>query len=419
VTIGETWETVAIEDSTTGRSIEAVAITGSSLVGVGRGECVPDFSDPTACYGAAWTDVSGAGWAAAPNQPGLQMGVSVPTSGPERGIYDIAKGPAGLVAVGYDYNPPRSTCAVAPCATGPAVWRSADGQTWERVDLDLGPGIVDRFSDPIVAITADDRRYVMVGYAQTLAAEGELGPAHAAAWTSSDGIDWTRATDSDDLDVGLCIDTGEEPDCGGMLDVVSTPTGFVAVGHTRNGIPGQDRPAAWTSPDGLTWTSALYGLDFDGRLSAVAAGGPGIVAVGTLCQPDCVGSNAGGIATTSSDGTEWTPVPVTGAPALEAIASTRRQQFAIGRADQSQGPTDLELWRGNDGVGWRRESGLPVMTDADGYIGSDIAASSDRVVVVVSAHVGGFASIRSVAYSSAAAAAPTEAAPSPSAAAPA
>lgn len=254
-TTGETWEANRIEDSATGRYITAVAIAGSNLVGVGRGECLPNFTDSTACYGAAWTDVGGGGWAAAPNQPGLEMGLTVPTSGPDRSIYDIANGPAGLVAVGYDYNPPRSACAVAPCASGPAVWRSADGQTWERVHLDLGPGVIDRFSSPIVAITADDRGYVMVGYAQTLAGDGQPG-ARAAAWTSPDGIDWTRATDSDDMDVGPCVDTGEEPSCGGMLDVAATPTGFVAVGLAMNGNAGQGRPAAWTSPDGLTWTLA-------------------------------------------------------------------------------------------------------------------------------------------------------------------
>lgn len=109
---------------------------------------------------------------------------------------------------------------------------------------------------------------------------------------------------------------------------------------------------------------------------------------------------------------------MTGAPALEAIASTGGQQFAIGtNVDQRQGAFDLELWRSDDGVGWRRETGLPTMPDADQYFASDIAASSDRVVVVVSAHVGGFASIQSMAYSSPAAAAPAEAAPSPAAAA--
>ena len=416
-TIGETWEAHRIEDSTNGRYITAVAIAGTTLVGAGRGECIPDFTDSTACYGAAWTDVGHAGWTAAPNQPGLEMGLTVPTSGPDRSIYDLATGPAGFVAVGYDYNPPRSACAVAPCESGPAVWRSADGQTWERVHLDLGPGIIDRFSSPIVAITADDRGYVMVGYAQTLAGDGQPG-AHAAAWTSPDGVAWTRATDSDDMDVGPCVDTGEEPSCGGMLDVAATATGFVAVGHAMNGNAGQGRPAAWTSPDGLTWTLASNGLDFDGRLSAVSGGGPGMVAVGTICQPDCIGSNAGGVAATSSDGSEWTSVPVTGAPGLEAIAFTRGQQFAIGtRVDHSQGGFDLELWRSDDGVAWRRETGLPTMQDADEYISSDIASSIDRVVVVVSAHVGGFASIQNMAYSSPPAGAPTEAVPSPSPAA--
>ncbi len=415
ITIGETWEAVGIEDSPTSRSIQAVTIVGSTLVGVGRGECLPNSTDPTECYGAAWTNVGGAGWTAAPNQPGLEMGLSVPTSGPEKSIYDVANGPAGLVAIGYDYDPPRSACTVAPCSNGPAVWRSIDGQTWERAHIDLGPGIIDRFNQPVAAITADPRGYVMVGYAHTLAGDGSTG-ARAAAWTSPDGIDWTRATDSDDMDVGLCVDTGEEPSCGGMLDVAATPTGYVAVGHALNGNAGQHRPAAWTSPDGLTWTLASNGLDFDGRLSAVTAGGPGLVAVGTICQPDCVSSNGGGVAATSIDGGEWTSVPVVGASALDEIASTRGQQFAIGSTlGESQQPIDLELWRSDDGVSWRRETGLPTMADVDDYRGSDIAVSSDRVVVVASAYVGGFASLKSMAYSSQAAPAPTDAAPSPSA----
>ncbi|HET9083218.1 MAG TPA: zf-HC2 domain-containing protein [Candidatus Limnocylindrales bacterium] len=408
VTLGKTWDTVAFKDGTKSRQIRAVASAGSSLVGVGRGECLPDFSDPTTCYGAAWTASADAGWTAAPNQPGLEMGVTDPTSGQERAIHDVTNGPAGLVAIGYDYSPPRSACAVAPCTNGPAVWRSADGQTWERVRLDLGPGIIDRFSSPVLAITADERRYVMVGYAHTLAEDGAVG-AHAAAWTSSDGIDWTRAVDSDDMDVGGCVDTGEEPSCGGMRDVAPTANGYVAVGQALVGPAwNQARPAAWTSPDGLTWTRADTGLDFDGFLSGVAVGAAGPVAVGTICLPDCYGSNAGGVAVSSADGATWTSTPMTGAPAIEGIASTGPEYFAVGTIALNRpvpGPqaVELQLWRTVDGVVWRRETALPSLADVANFQGLDVVADASRVVIVMSADVNGSDGYQNFSYSSPAA----------------
>jgi hypothetical protein len=420
VTLGKTWDTVVIEDGSRSRHIRAVASAGSTLVGVGRGECLPDFSDPTTCYGAAWTNVDGAVWTAAPNQAGLEMGLTDPTSGQERAIHDVTNGPAGLVAIGYDYSPPRSACAVAPCTNGPAVWRSADGQTWERIQLDLGPGIVDRFSNPILAITADERGYVMVGYAHTLSEDGSVG-AHAAAWTSPDGIAWTRAADSDDMDVGPCVDTSEEPSCGGMRDVAAIANGYVAVGQAQAG-PGwnQARPAAWTSRDGLTWTRADTGLDFDGYLSGVAVGAAGPVAVGTICLPDCFGANVGGVAVTSADGTSWTSTPITGAPALEGTASSGQEHFAIGVTALQQpvpGPQalELQLWRSVDGLVWRRETSLPPLADVSNYGSSDVVADAGRLVIVMSAFVSGSDAYQSISYTSPATAAPTEPSASPSA----
>ena len=381
-TIGRTWEMLTIEDGSTGRYISAVTFAGSDLVGVGRGGCVPDFVNPTDCYGAAWTAAAGEDWVTAPDQAGLEMGLAGAASGPEKSIDDVADGPAGLVAVGYDYDPPRSACAVAPCSTGPAVWRSADGLTWERAHVDLGPGIVDRFAQPIAAVVADDRGYVMVGYAHTLAGDGSVG-ARAAAWTSPDGIEWTRANDSDDMDVGPCVDTGEEPSCGGMLDVAVTSAGYIAVGHTLDGTAGQGRPVAWTSPDGLTWTRASDGLDFDGRLSAVTAGGPGIVSVGVHCQPDCMG-----VIASSVDGSSWTSVAAAGAPALTAVASSRGHLFAIGVMEaEGPGADGLQLWRSDDAVEWRREPSLPTLDEATQYLGADIAATPDQIVIVGSAVV--------------------------------
>ena len=253
----------------------------------------------------------------------------------------------------------------------------------------------------------------MVGYAQTLAGDGSVG-AHAAAWTSPDGVTWTRATDTTAMDVGPCVDTGEAPYCGGMRAVAATAGGgFVAVGQALNGNAGQGRPAAWTSPDGLTWTLASNGLDFDGRLSAVATGGTGLVAVGMICKPDCLDGRDGGVVATSIDGSTWTTAAVEGAPALSAVASAGEQYFAIGGTEaDGSGPPQLQLWRSVDGLAWQRESSMPLIPDAIQFLGADIAASPDRVVVVVSGRWGGVDdSFQNVAFSSPPASSPAEPAP--------
>lgn len=398
--IAQTWETIPIEDSST-RYVSAVTFAGSDLVGVGRGACVPDFNNPTACYGAAWTAGPGQGWLPAADQPGLQMGVGQTFGVQQKIISDVASGPAGLVAIGFDFDPLRSSCAVAPCTTGPGVWRSADGRTWERAHIDLGGGIIDTFSLPVAAIAAGPQGYVMVGFAETLGPGGSPGPARATAWTSPDGVTWTRAADTAAMDVGPCFDTGETPDCGGMRAVAATANGFVAVGQAHAGrAPGPARPAAWTSPDGLNWTRVDAGLDFNGSLSGVTADGPGIVAVGTMCQPDCFGSNSGGVTASSVDGSSWSSAAVTGAPALSAVASAGEQQFAIGvMEDQGPGAPELQLWRSDDGIAWRREPGLPTVAKVSQYLGTDIAASAERVVVVASMFASGD-TFQSVSYSS-------------------
>lgn len=417
--VGETWGTLAIPTSDVGTGwiglMEAVAATESGFVAVGGPVCAPQ-NDPTKCRASIWTAAAGESWTRVSEQPGLDVGITAPVSSPMKGIFDVASGPAGLVAIGFAYDGPGGR---------PGIWRSPDGRTWERIQVTFGSSPADAFYSRIVAVAASPQGYVIVGYVID-----QVGPAvfraRAAAWTSPDGATWARSADTVDMDVGPCVDTGEEPDCGGMRAVVATATGFVAVGQARTApeFTVQSRPAAWTSPDGVTWTRSDAGLDFGGDetvnvgglLSGVTVGGPGLVAVGTICQPDCFGAAAGGVAATSVDGSTWTVTPVTGAAALEDVASAGSQVFALGVLNPDADPRgDLQLWRTGDGVAWLRVPGLPSIPDATSYRSLDIAAADDRLVVVGWAEVTGVDVRRNFAYVSPlpGSSAPPDAAPSP------
>ena len=116
-----------------------------------------------------------------------------------------------------------------------------------------------------------------------------------------------------------------------MLSVAAGGPGLVAVGWDQ---PGVDFDAAvWISPDGMTWTrvsnaGAALGGSGDQTMFSVAAGGPGMVAVGF----DYSGGGADAAVWTSPDGTTWTRVP----PDEAIFGGIGRQQMfsvaEIGRA---------------------------------------------------------------------------------------
>lgn len=378
--VGDTWEPLELPAYVPGVLIEAATFVASDLVGVGRAGCVPDLNSPTSCYGSVWTATAGQGLEQVVNQPGLKLGTTVLSKGPPKGIHDVAGGPAGIVAIGYPYD-----------GLGPGVWHSRDGRTWQRVGL--GSEAVDV---NVHAISAGSKGYVIVG------TDVDFGvpAARAAAWISSNGIDWTRANDNSDMDVGACLETGEEPACGGMMSVTEAGSGYVAVGQARSDRGERVRPAAWTSRDGLDWVRSEIGLDFDGFLSGITLGGPGLVAVGTICEPTCLDA-APGVAATSLDGSIWTFMPVTGATELQGVTSIGggRQVFALGAPGLvAEPPAELQVWQSADGAVWQRMTGPPSIPAAVGFGGADIAGADDRLVIVGWAEVTGAEGVQNFAY---------------------
>jgi hypothetical protein len=111
-----------------------------------------------------------------------------------------------------------------------------------------------------------------------VAVGSDASSTRAMVWRSSDGRTWDVAPDAPSLDnFGLKIE---------MHDVAWDGARFLAGGHR---LFGTQFPTGllWVSTDGLTWDRANESAALSqGRISGVAAGGPGLVAVGTYGSPD-------------------------------------------------------------------------------------------------------------------------------------
>ena len=323
--------------------------------------------------------------------------VAEPAPGPSLAWQRVPASPAlggpgeqrmeGVTAFGDELLAVGSSSGAAPAELGTdgAVWRSPDGLEWERVAIDGlgGPG--------------DQRVLDVVPAGPGLVAVGSDGPS-AAVWTSADGTSWTRPTlaeavfDGPGDQVAVAVTAGPDgavvavgtdggaaegdaaawrstdggsswvrvppgPELGGpgvqvMADVTVVGPLLVAVGQGGTGA------AAWTSLDGTAWARADLG---EGRVEAVAPGGPGVVAVGS------VGGEGGaldGRAWRSDDGRSWAPVPIDDGPLGAAdqelldvvVAEPTAGEPVIGAVGRTNlGPgDDGAAWASADGTTWVR-----------------------------------------------------------------
>jgi hypothetical protein len=235
-----------------GQEMESVVAAGPGLVAVGRTEDASQVGRP-----AVWTSTDGRRWALSITGTDVARG-----SGAEA-MHTVASGAPGLVAAGRAHN---------GSDWDGAVWTSADGLTWNRV-----PHHEDTFGGPdyqwMSSVIAGGPGFVIVGW------EGTTDQSVAAVWTSADGLTWNRVLPDEAVFGG--------PGRTWMNAVVAGGPGLVAVGFSDDGEDGSPtRAAAWTSEDGLTWTrvphdEAAFGGPGDQTMSSVVLGGPGLVAVGS------------------------------------------------------------------------------------------------------------------------------------------
>jgi hypothetical protein len=250
-------------------------------------------------------------------------------------FWGVAGGP-GRVAVGYDPSGGDEDAA---------VYVTADGVTWERVPHDEavfgGPG-----DQEMRAVTVWPGGLVAVGQ------DGDRG----AVWTSADGLTWERVPD----EAGVFGDVSAPREVWG---VAAGGPGLVAVGWDES-LDGA--AAVWTSADGFTWErvphdEAVFGGNGFQPMQAVARGGPGLVAVGWDGSGGAEDAKKAAV-WTSTDGLTWERVAdnegVLGGPnkqAMYAVAAGGPGVVAVGW-ENSGGDEDAAVWASVDGLTWERVS---------------------------------------------------------------
>ena len=232
------------------------------------------------------------------------------------------------------------------CNGGPEPPEGISSLTWSRVPHDEavfgGEGQV--FMNGVIA---GGPGLVAVG------SVWGIGGEDAAVWTSPDGLTWSRVP----YDEAIFGGDGRQV----MNEVTAGGPGLVAVGY--DGPEGEERAAVWTSPDGVTWSQiphdeAIFGGRGNLFMNSVAAGGPGLVAVGGTHSwqrgdPAPVW--------TSLDGITWSRVPDDEAvfdgvvpQGVNSVAVGGPGLVAVG-GPSSTGDQDVAaVWTSPDGIIWSR-----------------------------------------------------------------
>jgi hypothetical protein len=177
-------------------------------------------------------------------------------------VTDLAVDSAGATAIAVGYEEVVTDEGVLDSSTA-VVWRTLDGQAWERAPdqaaFVIGPPSITH----MFGVTATASSWIALGIA------ADSGDYDSGAWTSADGLTWSR------------IPARQSPTGRSAMisDVVHTDPGLVAVG-TISGEHGSV-VAAWVSQDGTDWDAVREQPALaEGTPSAVLADGDVIIVAG-------------------------------------------------------------------------------------------------------------------------------------------
>lgn len=215
------------------------------------------------------------------------------------------------------------------------AWESVDGREWtDPAVVHLNPG-----SDHVASLASVAGTVVGVG-------SGADGP---AAWTSPRVGDWEPAT--------LEPAAGEG---GAMADVVDGAAGLVAVGHTE--VDGEERPAIWTSLDGVDWQAVDVSDVFEAREARLdAAFWSDSLAMYVVGGWEAAAGDRRPLLATSADGRTWDRVPPTAYDqertglGILSFSEIGGDLVAVAADDTSREPRSTTLHT-DDGVDWTSQN---------------------------------------------------------------
>ena len=246
----------------------------------------------------------------------------------------------------------------------PLGWRSADGTQWEFIE--------------------SENEFFAYGSIRDLAASdtgllaargGGFGQFAGGAWLWTPETSWTAT--------GLASSPGSSIT---ILDLAWNDSGFIAVGLSAQGDPSTDpaqwpsSAASWVSIDGKTWQAApsSSGLDMAAMWAVTPVPAGGYIAVGCA---ECSLGHPGGAgfgdpaAWTSPDGVSWTqmPLPSDGKGEALGVVSVDNGFVAVGVVGE-----DTVTWTSNDGTTWRAGPTMPGR-----YQPKTLAARGDTVMFIL------------------------------------
>jgi hypothetical protein len=251
---------------------KSVTVTADGFVAVGWDGCpgLWEYYNPVECTPAAWTSADGATW-------------ERHEVGPATGILSrVVAWEGGLLAIG-SRNADPAPRMIAPESF---VMRSDDGVAWTAVDP--GSAFV---GATLTDLATDGTTLIAAGFVEPGA---EQPPTPVAAWTSDDGVEWSRQPlpgEAQPIEVSVAF----------------TPTGFVAIGLDIGYMGSELRPMSWASVGG-EWEALEIDIGRERALSDVASCPAGVLAVGAGSDAGTVNPRLHG----SLDGATWEQVGVSG-----------------------------------------------------------------------------------------------------------
>lgn len=313
---GSAWQPVELAGDVAEQRLTNVAFGEQGWLAVGEGSGRP----------LVMTSPEGRSWTHRDIEPFR------PAEDEELGAAASVYGPSGYVIVGIAKD--------AGGATSAAVWHSSDLQSWIRVEAeDVASADSERWMNDVAATSSS---YIAVGAIRDPDATDDQDE-RPAAWTSSDGQDWTATP--------LPLPEGTS---WALLNHVAVDGATAIATGTARTPAGEVVFAMRSTDDGQTWDHVDFPRELSGAgrpetVTALTATPQGFLAAGSLGGGHELAADV--VTWMSDDGQEWqltapegTGLSGPGAQVLNAFTSLGDRTLGVGRTVTAHSE-DVTLWQ--------------------------------------------------------------------------